>query len=419
MTTINAGDFEYSASRENTSDQAPPFETVDSLTLLLAELSVETPNYSGHLRLLLEQMIEVGNDYLRSMLEQQNYARLAEDHRIKTESLLKRLRELLTLLDHSDQHNNKNGSCSVSSNTLRRTIDEFTLILARGTPSSTEQPLYHSTDQVVPTCSGARPADTPTEDDGESTADIKIKAFGDFKFLIDGEEYSESANTKGKLLLKYLLLNRQKVTPKEELMELLWPAHDAISARNNLNVVVYGLRQGVKPALKNQPLILFKDGGYTLNPEIHIECDFEKFDDAFSQALHALSSDSPADALPHLAHAVSLYTGTFMEGDIYTDWLLPVRESYKQKYIQVLEAMDAAYASQDDVSAQIDVNRKILEADACHESAHKQLMKLYNQSGQRHLAARQFAYAKEKLNKELDIPPGEELQKLAQELKGL
>ena len=85
--------------------------------------------------------------------------------------------------------------------------------------------------------------DSDLEPISEATTDcpeLKVDTFGRFRLTIRGEDFTECANAKGKQLLKFLLTHRQRVSPKEELMELLWPGHDSVSARNNLNVLVYG-----------------------------------------------------------------------------------------------------------------------------------------------------------------------------------
>ena len=62
-------------------------------------------------------------------------------------------------------------------------------------------------------------------------------------------------------------------TPREVLMDKFWPdACEPELARNSLNVAVSGLRRALR-ALTDQPVIVFENGAYQLNPEFQVWVD--------------------------------------------------------------------------------------------------------------------------------------------------
>lgn len=400
------------------------FEQIDSLLHFLGELENQPKNADtqSH-RLVVNQLLETARAYLESLLEEDRYSRLAEESKDKTRRLLVQLQGLIDLLNRHqslETHCETNGCNEDKSNNLGELLHGLANWSRKigeplqkdpctgSTPSQDSDEQKPKTQQTIP----------PTITEGiEQLPSVIVKAFGSFSVTVNDHLVTEFPNSKGKQLLKYLLINRRKICLKEELMELLWPRYDTVSARNNLNVVVYGLRQAAKRYLGKHSLILFREGGYLINPEIQIFADFEQFDLQYQQALKVLSSNQPKEAIENLKEAQALYTDTFLEEDLYCDWVNDIRENYRRMYLQVLESLDSAYEGLDNNKKRIEINQKILEQDSCNERAHEHLMNCYESSGQRHLALRQYQEAKLSLKQELELPPSKKLNNLYNRIK--
>src|SRR4029450_6359282 len=108
-----------------------------------------------------------------------------------------------------------------------------------------------------------------------------------------GRPLGSPVNRRARSVLKYLVLHRGRSTPRDVLMDLLWPdsgPHAAVlwallwpapppqAARNNLNVAVHGLRRFLRGADERGAHVLFVDGVYPLNPELDLWVDLTEFE---------------------------------------------------------------------------------------------------------------------------------------------
>jgi len=92
------------------------------------------------------------------------------------------------------------------------------------------------------------------------------------------EHVVESFNSgRGRAVFQYLIVHRDRPVPREVLMERFWPEAAPEAARNSLNVAVHHARQAFR-ALTEAPIILYKDGAYSLNPDLRLWVDFVSFE---------------------------------------------------------------------------------------------------------------------------------------------
>jgi DNA-binding SARP family transcriptional activator len=60
---------------------------------------------------------------------------------------------------------------------------------------------------------------------------------------------------KARAVFQYLLVHQDRPTRRDVLMALQWPDHSHNSARNNLNVALYSLRNTQGPCQVAQPIL--------------------------------------------------------------------------------------------------------------------------------------------------------------------
>jgi DNA-binding SARP family transcriptional activator len=150
--------------------------------------------------------------------------------------------------------------------------------------------------------------------------------------------------------------------------------------------------------------------------------------DVFRQLLAASEThDHPAaqmcrNRLTPLEEAVELYSDDFMAGftlrdsPVFDEWQFFQREALRGELAGALERLADAHASQGEHERAISYARRWLELDPLAEAAHRHLMALYVESGQRNAALRQYAECERLLQEELGVPPEEETRALAQTL---
>ena len=101
--------------------------------------------------------------------------------------------------------------------------------------------------------------DTPPVD-----SDIVARVLGGTRVWVRGAPIARWGTSRGLMILRYLLLQDRPV-PRDRLMDLLWPGSTPASARNNLNVAIYGLRRALEAGAPG-PHVVFRDGAYRSRP---------------------------------------------------------------------------------------------------------------------------------------------------------
>ena len=122
--------------------------------------------------------------------------------------------------------------------------------------------LHRHTSRLVYRSPIAEPdaAAAPVEPDREPAApaappEVAVRTLGGFRVFRDGEPVPASAwqSKKARTLLKVLIARRGRPTPREALMELLWPGDDPLRLANRLSVALATLRAVLDPVKHHPP----------------------------------------------------------------------------------------------------------------------------------------------------------------------
>jgi DNA-binding SARP family transcriptional activator len=224
---------------------------------------------------------------------------------------------------------------------------------------------------------------------------------------IAGEQVAAWGGQRAKTLFQYLLMHRRPVH-REVLMELLWPGYSYSSARNNLNVCVYGLRRVLDLTSAGARHILYRDGCYVLNRGLAWNIDRDYFVASAERSRRCEVDGTVDETIIMLERAVSVYGGPLFEGDPAADWFLPERTALEELFRQVLERLATLLADRGDLDGAQRALEKLLRDDGCRESAHRLLMTCYARRGQRDQVARQFQRCVARLDADLEITPSVE-----------
>jgi DNA-binding SARP family transcriptional activator len=246
---------------------------------------------------------------------------------------------------------------------------------------------------------------------------LDVYFFGTFRLYQNGEPIECWPKDRAKQLLKYLILNRTQPTPKEVLMDRFWPHQEQDSARNNLNVAVYGLRQALKRDDLKIAHVLFREGCYLLNPDIDVWIDTEAFDHHVKIGDKLEAQKKLSEAITEFSKAEMLYQGDFLAEDLYEDWTFEQRNRYGAKYLEILNKVSEYHYYESNFETCIDIKRKILAVDSADEPSHCRLMECFVKLNQRHLALRQYQLCMEALAREFDLKPSRDTIALYERIK--
>ncbi len=231
--------------------------------------------------------------------------------------------------------------------------------------------------------------------------------------LIVSETWSSN---KAKTIFQYLVVSRSRgFVGKEVLMELLWPEASPKKAAHRLQVALSSLRKILEPenpANTPSSYLLRKDDSYRLEIGEHGWVDCEQFE----EALHKAKTAPSEREYRYLMQAESLYRGEFLQEELYSDWCLRKKDSYRLSCLQVLKRLIDFFESQDNIDRCILVAEKFLLVDPHDESVYQDLMRYY--AGLNRIDDLCSIYEKCEMNlkKGLDMEPNPETRQLYLEL---
>jgi DNA-binding SARP family transcriptional activator len=247
-------------------------------------------------------------------------------------------------------------------------------------------------------------------------ADIATLALGPLEVRVRGRRVPRWNSLKARAVFQYLLIHQDRPTRRDELMALQWPEHSHSSARNNLNVALYNLRNTLDGLGQSVQPILYRDGCYILNPELTWWIDRSEFLSALDGAQLAHRAHRLQRAIADYGKAVQLYRGALFEDDAAGDWYLPERRYLKELYLQALAQLAEIHFELGKLPDAMRFAQIAANNDPCCEPIHRLLMRCYATQNQQQLVSRQFHTCVSALRDELAVPPAEETVQLFRRL---
>ncbi len=228
---------------------------------------------------------------------------------------------------------------------------------------------------------------------------LQIQLFGEFRLTYDDAPITAFNTPKLQLLLAYLLLHRTTPQSRQHIAYLFWPDSTDSQARTNLRNAIHLLRSALPNAdqflrIDHQTVQWRTDSPFMLDV-----ADFE-------QGINTLATM----AAPQAAQAVIKRTLTHYRGELlvgfYEDWVLAARETWQNRYIELLEKAHTLAEQQRDYRTAIDYARRLLGIDPLREETYAKLMQLYALQGDRATALRVYHNCATNLVRELGVEPG-------------
>ena len=247
-------------------------------------------------------------------------------------------------------------------------------------------------------------------------ADIATWALGPLEVHVAGRRIAKWNSLKARAVFQYLLIHQNRPTRRDVLMELQWPNHSHNSARNNLNVALYSLRNTLDGLGQSAQPVLYRDGCYFLNPELTWWVDRNEFLLALDNAQLARRTSQPAQIISAYHRAIQLYRGPLFEDDASGEWYLPEQRQLKELYVLALEEVAEIHFALGELSEAVRFGRLAVSTDPCCEPMHRMLMRYYASQHQQQLVSRQYRVCATALNDELGVHPDEETVQLFRKL---
>jgi DNA-binding SARP family transcriptional activator len=224
---------------------------------------------------------------------------------------------------------------------------------------------------------------------------VEVRTLGGFLLLRDGQPVppSEWQSKKARDLLKILLARRGRPTPRELLMEALWPGENPEPLANRLSVALARARTVLDP-LRKGASDHFIGGDPTSvwleQDELHV--DVEVFLAEASAGMAMLDQGRDWEARELLDAAEAKYAGDFLEEDLYEEWTTGLREEARAIYISVAHALARIARQADDHDAAVRYLLRVLQRDPHDEEAHLGLVSALSSAGRHGEARRSYGF---------------------------
>ncbi len=255
----------------------------------------------------------------------------------------------------------------------------------------------------------------------ESLPKLKIYTLGQFRIYKDEKEFIniEWEGTRPKLLLKSIILNGARDIPRDILIDNLWPDSSSKAGEKNFKINLHRLRKALEPEpneIFGYSYIIHKQGLISLNPEI-VSLDIDDFLKFCMSGEKKQRNDDISGAIKDYARAVELYKGDYFVEEPYADWLSRRRELIRNKYLSILHKKALLHEDMNEIDQAIETWHILLDADRFYESAYRNLMIIYADSGYLKKALNIFERCRAIFKDELDSEPSDEISALYNKIK--
>jgi hypothetical protein len=150
-------------------------------------------------------------------------------------------------------------------------------------------------------------------------------------------------------VFKFLLCERHRLVPAEEIVENVWRESDERTA-GNLRYYVHQLRSHLEPQRSKgsrQSLIVSRQGAYGLDLS-RMWVDADAFEHHVRAGLLALRRDALEAAGESLARGIDLYTDEFLADERYAGWAFAERDRLRSLASDALRALTEIAARRGD-----------------------------------------------------------------------
>lgn len=203
----------------------------------------------------------------------------------------------------------------------------------------------------------------------DQPAPLEIETLGGFRVLRDGQPVAlvEWQSRKAREALKVLIARRGHPTPRDVLLETLWPGEDPSKSGPRLSVALSKIRAVLDPERRFPPEhYLVSERDLARLDLDHVGVDVQRF---LNAAGEALATEGP-DAQELLETAEAAYAGDFLEEDLYEDWSAALREEARAAYVAVAKVLAKNALARGDPESSARYRRRMLERDRYDEGAH-------------------------------------------------
>lgn len=233
---------------------------------------------------------------------------------------------------------------------------------------------------------------------------IRVKTFGDFSISDDQGHVVTSEDMRSTVMTKflmYLLIHRDHMNGKDELIESLWYEGEVENPAGALKNITYRVRTFLNQNFGEREYILSSRGGYAWNEDVPVVLDLEELESCYDRAMnHDLSAE---ERFPWCEKIVNLYQGTFGQKIGGMIWAANLSMYYQTRYLNVVSELIELYKEAGECQKIIALANQALNYDPLNEGLYCDLIDALVVSNQRPMAEDVYDAASRLLYEELGM----------------
>jgi DNA-binding SARP family transcriptional activator len=244
-------------------------------------------------------------------------------------------------------------------------------------------------------------------------AQLSLALLGPLSVLRDGQPVSGFESAKVRALLAYLAVEADHPHQRDALAGLFWPEQPDQAARNNLRQALANLRQVIGDRTAARPALLIAREQIQFNRASDHSLDLAAFQGllAACEAHPHRRAEACSSCAERCARAVALYRGEFLEGFFLSDsvafeeWVSLRREELQGRALAALALLTSFHERRGSYERAGAYARSQIELAPWREEAHRQLMRVLVQQGERSAALAQYELCRRMLAEQLGAEP--------------
>ena len=250
---------------------------------------------------------------------------------------------------------------------------------------------------------------------------LRVRLFGRFDVLRAGGPVDDAAWTtqKARALVKLLLLHRPGGLHDEQLVEWLWPEHDADRGRASLKTAVKLARRALEPWLEGGASHFLRREGRALRfADAGVWVDLDEHAHLTARARSHSAAGRIDEAVAALGEATALYRGDLLDPeDRYEAWAEPARERWRRAQREALVELSHLLAARGDYEPAAVSMRAVIALDPLHEGAYRDLIRYALLRGRRDEALATYQECARALERGLGVSPEPATRRLLEEVR--
>lgn len=213
----------------------------------------------------------------------------------------------------------------------------------------------------------------------------------------------------GRLAFAYLVIERARPLPRDELAAVLWPDIPPAAYEVGMSAVISKTRALLVDAGLDRQALQAADGCYRMEFPPATWLDTEVAHKAVHEAEVALRADAHAEAYAPAAVAAAILRRPFLPG-ADGDWVELRRDGLRQLLVRSLDVLAEVHSWNREPALAVRVAEQALALEPFRESGYRRLMALHHRAGDRAQALRVYMRCRRLLADELGTVPAPETE---------